>query len=107
MWEAVEGKRVECGWGDGAVRWTGVDVCVCMCLWCVCASWVFMCGRRMQGLSGRCVYVSVVCLCVVGVYVREKDARFVSTLKGVRDVSMCGVIVWYFVLSKTASEVTL
>ena len=51
--EAVEGKGVECGWGDGTVRWTGVDVCVWMCLCCVCASWVFMCGRRMQGLSVR------------------------------------------------------
>ncbi len=61
--EAVEGKVVECGWGDGTVRWTGVDVCVWMCLCCVCASWVFMCGRRMQGLSVRWK-VCGLCQCV-------------------------------------------
>ena len=60
----------------------------------------------MDGRGCVCVDVSVLCLCVVGVYVREKDARFVCTLEGVRGVSMCGVLVWLFVLSKTASEGT-
>ncbi len=63
-------------------------------------------GKEVDGRECVCVCVSVLCLCVVGVYVREEDVRFVCPLKGVRGVSMCGVQVWVFVLSKTASKGT-
>ncbi len=58
VWEVVEVKGVECGWGDGAVRWTGADVCVCMCLWCVCAWGVLCAGEGCK----VCLYV--VCMCL-------------------------------------------
>ncbi len=53
MCEAVEGKGVECGWGDGAVRWTGVNVCVCMCLCCGSESYVKCAESFFYVLSHR------------------------------------------------------